>query len=138
MVPAGYNPVGALIDKPTATRQEAHWLEVHEAALFLEGARTYRPKRGDIALPFLHELVAAFLLTGGRESEVYGLEVEDVSFDRGTVTFRPNEWRRLKTATSRRTVPLWPQLEEILRSYVFPSPPGRLLFPATRAGKEQP
>ncbi len=140
VVPAGYNPVAALIDKPTATRQEAHWLEVHDAALFLEAARTYTPKRGDIALPFLHELDAVFLLTGGRESEVYGLEVEDVSFDRGTVSFRPNTWRRLKTATSRRIVPLWPQLEEILRPYVFgsSSPPGRLLFSATRTEKEQP
>ena len=48
-----------------------------------------------------------------------GLEVQDVSFDRKTVTFRPNEHRRLKTRTSRRTVPLWPHLEEILRPYVF-------------------
>lgn len=136
----GYNPVAAMMDKPTAARKEARWLEVHEAALFLESARTYTPKRGDIALPFLHELVAAFLLTGGRESEVYGLEVADVSFDRRTVTFRPNQWRRLKTSTSHRTVPLWPQLEEVLRPYVFggDAPPRRLLFPATRVGKEQP
>jgi hypothetical protein len=36
-----------------------------------------------------------------------------VSVDRKTITFRPNEWRRLKTAGSHRVVRLWPQLEEI-------------------------
>ncbi|MGH8569786.1 MAG: hypothetical protein ACREXU_17735, partial [Gammaproteobacteria bacterium] len=39
---------------------------------------------------FAHELVATFLLTGGREAEVLGLEVDDVSLDRSVVTFRPN------------------------------------------------
>ena len=135
-----FNPVAAMLDKPTAARKEARWLEVDQASLFLEAARTYRPKRGDLALPFLYELVAAFLLTGGRESEVYGLEVDDLSFDRSTVTFRPNEWRRLKTLTSHRVLPMWPQLREILQPYVFggDAPPRRLLFPATRVGKEQP
>lgn len=137
-VPPGYNPVAALMEKPTARRVEARWLEVPEAALLLEAARTHRPKRPDLGLPFAYPLVATHLLTGGRPSEVLGLEVDDVSFDRRTVTFRPNAWRQLKTATSFRTVPLWPQLEEILRAYVFGSsaPPGRLLFPSLRTGQE--
>jgi integrase len=102
------------------------------------------PVSQDVAFPAGHELLATFLLTGARADEVYGLEVQDVSFDRRTVTFRPNQWRRLKTATSRRVVPLWPQLEEILRPYVFGAdgPPGRLLFPsqrtAARQGRESP
>ena len=60
-----------------------------------------------------------------------------MSFDRRTVTFRPNEHRRLKTRTSHRTVPLWPQLEEILRPYVFSATAPRgegLLFPSDRGG----
>jgi integrase len=128
-VPPGYNPVAAMLEKPTARRQEAKWLEVHDAALLLEAARTHRR-----ACP----LLATFLLTGGRESEVLGLEVGDVSFDRKTVTFRPNDWRRLKTAASFRTLPLWPQLEKILRPYVFAAnrPPSRLLFPSYRTGQE--
>lgn len=128
-VPPGYNPVMAMLEKPTARRQEAKWLEIHDAALLLEAARTH--KRA-------YPLLATFLLTGGRESEVLGLEVSDVSFDRNTVTFRPNEWRRLKTASSFRTVPLWPQLEKILRPYVFAAdrPPSRLLFPSYRTGHE--
>jgi integrase len=62
---------------------------------------------------------------------VLGLTVDDVNFTRRTVTFRPNEHRRLKTATSERTVPLWPQLELILRAYVFRDgdAPSGLLFP---------
>lgn len=118
-----------MLEKPTARRQEAKWLEVHDGALLLEAARTH--KRA-------YPLVATFLLTGRRESEVLGLEVGDVSFDRKTVTFRPNDWRRLKTASSFRTDPLWPQLEKILRAYVFAAdrPPSRLLFPSYRTGEE--
>jgi hypothetical protein len=57
---------------------------------------------------------------------VFGLELDDVSFDRKTVTFRPNEFRRLKTQTSWRVVPLFPQLEEILRAWgIWPAAPGR-------------
>ena len=138
-VPPGYNPVSALIEKPTARSREARWLEVHEGALLLEAARTHRPKRADLALPCLYPLVASFLLTGGRESEVLGLEVDDLSFDRKSVTFRPNHWRRLKTSTSHRTVSLWPQLEEILREYVFGGggPLGSLLFPSARMPEER-
>jgi integrase len=137
-VTPGYNPVAALLEKPSAQRHEARWLEVHEAALLLEAAKSYRAKRGDLAVPYARALLATFLLTGGRQKEVLGLEAEDVSFDRKTITFRPNQWRRLKTATSHRSVPLWPQLEESLREYVFGAagPPGRLLFPSFRTGQE--
>ena len=82
-------------------------------------------------------LVATFLLTGGREGEVLGLEVSDVSIERKTVTFRPNQWRGLKTATSFRVVPLWPQLEAILLPYLFAeNGPSALLFPSFWTGSE--
>lgn len=138
VVPPGYNPVSSLMDKPTAKRREARWLEVWEAALLLESARTYRPAPDKNAIPFMYPLLATYLLTGGRKSEVLGLEVEDVSFDRKTITFRPNRWRRLKTGSSHRSVPLWPQLEEILREYVFDraAPLGSLLFPSVRVQHE--
>jgi len=136
-VAPGYNPVALWKrGKPSAARAEARWLEVHDAALLLEAARHRRPTREDLALPFGYELLATFLLTGGRQAEVLGLEVADVSFDRATVTFRPNAWRRLKTATSHRSVPLWPQLREILERYLAARPPGRLLFPSYRTGRE--
>lgn len=113
-------------------------MEVSDAALLLEAARTYRPVKhgGPRPLPFAYELVGTFLLTGGRESEVLGLEVADLSLDRSVVTFRPNAWRRLKTATSHRSVPLWPQLREVLEGYLAERPPSRLLFPSYRKGEE--
>jgi len=128
----GYNPVAAMMDKPIARRQEAKWLEIPDASLMLEAARTHD------ATARAYSLIATFLLTGGRESEVLGLEIDDVSFDRRTVTFRPNDWRRLKTSTSFRAVPMWPQLERILRLWVFGTglPPGKLLFPSYRTGRE--
>ncbi len=131
-VPPGYNPVAAMMDKPVARRGEAKWLEIPDASLLIEAARTHD------ATGRAHALVATFLLTGGREKEVLGLEVDDISFDRKTITFRPNNWRRLKTATSFRTVPMWPQVEKALQQWVFGAgrPPGKLLFPSFRTGQE--
>lgn len=136
-VTPGYNPCAALIDKPSGRREEARWLEVHQAALLLESARTFKAKREEVALTFIHPLIATYLLTGARESEVLGLEVQDINFERKTITFRPNEWRRLKTTTSHRTVPMWPQLETILRDYLRQSArAGGLLFPSPRAEED--
>ena len=135
-LPPGFNPVSALREKPAGRQQEAKWLEVPDAARFLEAARTYvAPEEGT---PFAHALIATFLLTGARETEVYGLQLDDVSFDRQTVTIRPNIWRRLKTRGSERVVPLWPQLAEILRAYLMGPhrPTGELLFPSVTTGRE--
>jgi len=142
LVTPGYNPVAAMMDKPQQSRREAKWLEVHEAALLLEYARRYRPSEISAKLSPVHggmmyPLLATFLLTGGRLSEVLGLEVGNVGFDRQIVTFRPNRWRRLKTKNAPRVVPLFPQLEDILRTYVFerdePMAEG-LMFPSPRTG----
>jgi integrase len=139
VVPSGYDPVGDFDEKPSPRRGEAKWLEIHDASLLLEAARTYRPdtdRGGWRPVPFAFELIATFLLTGGRESEVLGLEVDDISLDRGVVTFRPNQWRRLTTVSSHRSVPLWPQLREALQRYLAERPPSRLLFPSYRTGEE--
>src|SRR5206468_875264 len=102
-VPLGYNPIAAHPEKPSDARREARWLECDEAALLLESARTYRATCEWFAVPFAYELVATWLLTGGRPSEVTGLEVDDISLERETVTFRVNAHRRLKTLGSART-----------------------------------
>lgn len=144
-VPPGFNPPGVLLEKPVGRRCEAVFLEVPDAAYLLECARQFHAKRADLACPFLYPLLAAFLLTGGRLREVLALQVSDVNFERGTVTFRPNVFRpRLKTEGSARVVPLWPQLAEILRGYlnartaaeVLSDHPERvLLFPAMLEGE---
>lgn len=216
------NPVHALSNKPIGDDNEAEWLEVWEAALLIESARTYpyhspadtlglrlgrtiveafgpgeegiaefarkmaargktaaTPKRIGAYLegkrvpaatwsaaaaevlgieeewlgrgdgpqgperpdPVIYPLLCTWLLTGGRMSEVTGLELDDVSFTRRTVSIRPNEWRRLKTRQSRRVVPLWPQLAEVLKRYIDEERPkdATLLFPSPRLlakGKE--
>ncbi len=148
LVPPGFNPVAAFRDKPAKPQREARWLEVHEAALLLESARTMptiATAAGEsVGAELLYPLVATFLLTGGRRGEVLGLELDDVSLDRRTVTFRPNRGRdRLKTGPSWRVVPLVPQLEAILRAYLDPFGPrarrrATLLLPSFVAGVEQP
>lgn len=65
-----------------------------------------------------YPLVATFLLLGGRQAEVLGLELGDVDVKRGIVRIRPTERRRVKTRSSWRTVPLWPQLREILEPHL--------------------
>jgi integrase len=135
-VPPGFNPVSALLEKPTSAPPDARWLQSHEAALLLETARRYvAPKDGT---PFAQALVGFFLLTGCRETEGYGVELDDVSFERETITFRPNRWRRLKTKGSARVVPLWPQLSKILKDYLKGPhrPTGDLLFPSYAGGRE--
>lgn len=135
VVAPGYNPVAAWSEKPSAAKREARWLEPHDVALLLEAARLWTPPyRADFTAPLFHALLSTLALTGGRFSEVAGLLVTDVRFDRRTVTIRPNEHRRLKTAGSHRVVPLWPQLRGTLRDYLFSrgKPEGGLLFPSPR------
>jgi integrase len=115
-VPPGYNPVAAMIDKPTGRQLEARWLEVHEGALLLEAARVFEGKRADLAIPFVHTLIGTLLLTGGRWREVAGLLVSDVSFERHTITFRPHEHRRLKTQTSHRK---WAWVDSNYRPHAY-------------------
>ena len=80
-----------------------------EAARFLEAARR---------LDVHHEVIATYLLTGGRRTEVLGLLVGDIDFGSGFIHFRPNRFRGLKRAWSERAVPLWPQLREVLGPWV--------------------
>jgi integrase len=142
VVPLGCNPVGALVDKPTGKRRgESRFLTHAEVAALVEAARTLPPVRNRrYGLPpeFVHALVATFALSGAREAEVLGLDVHDVSFDRGTITFRPNATRRLKNAGSARVVPLWPQLRDILGPFICPpdrTPRTGLLFANPQTGK---
>ena len=142
-VDTGYNPVAAMMEKPSGWRRgEAQFMEMADAALYLEAARLLggqdclmpgRVGNRIRAMGGWYPIVATFLLTGGRQSEVMGLAVEDVSFDRGEIHFRPNAYRGLKTLTSVRTVPLWPQLREILQEWMYGGETPRtsgLLFPS--------
>jgi len=125
-VPVGFNPVAGMYRKPKATKRKRQrtdeYFEIPDAARFLNAAREHGS---------YYEVIAAFLLIGGRRKEVLGLLVDDVDFDGGFVYIRPNEHRGLKRTWSERVVPLWPQLREILEPYVaeLDAGPDDLLFP---------
>lgn len=109
---------------------KTEWLEVDEAGRVLKAAKAMEQDSQSRCYPHFHALIATFLLTGGRRSEVFGLEREDVRLDDGYIHIRPNQWRDLKTKQSKRTVPLWPQLEDVLRPYLASrSDDHPLLFP---------
>lgn len=133
---AQINPVSRLPEKPRVEREEREWLESGEAARLLKAASLMDENPHPRAVPYLSPLLATFLLTGGRATEVFGMQVEDVDFEHIAVHIRPNKWRTLKRPQHRRWVPLWPQLEAILREYMadFERTEG-LLFPS-RAGKQ--
>jgi integrase len=135
VVPIDYNPWRMIpkADRPKAAHTKTEFLEIHEAAVLLKACEQIRTR-----YVALGPLVATFLLTGGRLAEVLGLEVGDIDFTRKTVRFRPNKWRPLK-AGDERSVPLWPQLEQILKAYLSSRQRiGGLLFPGrSRTGVEQ-
>jgi len=129
------NPVRNLTVTPVVDRPEAQFYEPGEVWQLLEAAGEYDASRPG---SFLQPIVATFAYTGGRQAEVLGLEIEDVDFDsvvvkgvKGAIHFRPNRWRGLKTRGSERTVPLWPDLREILRPFIGDRTTG-LLFPSDR------
>lgn len=112
VVPVGYNPVSGLYRKPSVVKKKQRtddFFEIDEAARFLKAA---------IRLDQSPEIIATFLLTGGRRSEVFGLLVGDIDLDNDLVRIQPNQHRRLKRTWSERVVPLWPQLREFLEPYI--------------------
>jgi integrase len=130
-MPPHADPVGGLgkSERPPARRSDrTDFLEVPEVAVLLETLRA-RPVG---AVPYA--LIAALLLyTGCRLSEVLGLTVSDVNFERKTVRIARNAFRRLKHGGDR-TIPLWPELEVILAAHLTATGlTSGLLLPARRA-----
>ena len=144
-VPTYHNPVSGLYRKPSARRdrrqsQRAEYLEIPDAARVVEAAKNLERTRRNGLIEFVYPLVATFLLTGGRKAEVLGLTWKDIDFDLKTLTIQPSRWRGLKREWSERTIPLWPQLHEILMAHhVTEGEQGRepdgLLFPSPRGSR---
>lgn len=113
-LPVASNPVSALVDKPTAPNSRTPALEVDELALLLETARVMAtwPDAGN-RLFCAYELLATFILTGAREDEIRHLEIFDLDFESHLIDIRGT-----KTLGSDRTIPMHPQLHEILLTYV--------------------
>lgn len=114
-LPMGQNPVAAVIDKPTVPPSTTRLLDVDELTLLLESARTL-PRRGQGArqpLECAYALIATLVLTGMREGEARRLRIQDLDFRAASIDVRGT-----KTRNSTRTVPMHPQLAEILWSHL--------------------
>lgn len=127
------NPVAKIPNRPKVAKKEPEWLERDEAGRVMEASRKLCRNQNSRCYSYLFELISTLLLTGGRSKEVRGLMLRDVDFENGRVHFRPNGIRGLKRQHHRRTVPLWPQLSEILTQH-RENLSGNLLFPSTRRG----
>lgn len=129
------NPVRRLDQLPRGESSERTWLEVEEGAALLKAAKEMTESSGRGVGQYFHALLATLLLTGGRKTEVFGLQRREVDFKHDEVHFRENDHRRLKWDSHKRVVPMWPQLKEILAPYVLAQGIEEgLLFPSRKTG----
>jgi integrase len=126
------NPIDRLDpdERPSPGPSTTPFLEIPDAALALEVGRLFSFRgRSDMQH---YVRMAMHLLTGGRGSEVEGLEKADLDFVDGWVWFRPNATRANvnKARGTARRVPMWPQLRSILEEYLAGphAPEGSRLF----------
>ncbi len=93
------NPFGRLVipgeGKDVSKRQVFEITELRE--IYGQAVASARDTR--LTLPILGE-------TGARLAEIVGLRWEDVDLDEQSIRITPHEYRRLKTSSSERTVPL--------------------------------
>lgn len=123
------------VRRPRVEKTEEVWLEIDEAVRVLEAAAEMETDPTSRSYPHVRALVATYLLTGGRRSEVLGLTRDSLDFEHGEVVIQSNEWRDLKNQHSARRVPLWPQLEAILRQHLEDLPAdSELVFPSQWGG----
>lgn len=127
----------ALLEEFTVVHSKPEWLEIGEAArlLSLAGKADAETGRRGQRCPYLRPILGYGLLTGARPNETFGAHVSDVNFKKRRVYFRHNEWRLLKRPWHEGEVPLWPQLEEILKQYIERWQPTDLLFPSHITGR---
>lgn len=125
------NPVDRLDpdDRPSPGPSPTPFLEIADVSLLLEYARRQARNRRTTQN---YVRIAVHLLTGGRGSEVAGLEKADIDLIEDFVWFRPNGTRENvnKSRGAARRVPLWSQLKGILLEYLAGPfvPTGRSLF----------
>ena len=139
VIPAAPNPVGLIFDKITSDAEDTQWLVSSEISALLRAARALVPDREDLAVPYWYVLVACYVYTGLRETEALGLERGDIDLEHNVLRVRVNRYRRLKTKTSKRNVPIFPEFAQILRVYLEGphAPTGRLLFPGSIVDGEE-
>lgn len=135
----GENPIVRIDpdERPVGLSKITPFLEIGEAALILEVARRGSARGRSRTQNYVR--LAVHLLTGGRGSEVKGLEKADLDFAENWVWIRPNDTRANvnKARGTARRVPMWPQLREVLEPYLASphAPEGPRLFDGTDCRK---
>ena len=105
--------------KPKVVRQERPWLKSHEGHRFIVAAQELDNDSSYRGFRFMRPLIGTALLTGGRMSELFALQVSDIDFNSGLVHFRPNQhYGKRKSAAASRSVVLWPQLRDLLIPHI--------------------
>lgn len=129
------NPVERL-PKVRRKRKERTFLEILEGALLLQAAAWFDLHPSGRSFRFLEPLIATMLIQGLRPNEAFGLQIGDVSLSDDCLRVRELPHRGIKTNSSIRSVPLWPQFKEIIVPHIerrrqeggsellFPSPSG--------------
>jgi integrase len=122
--------------KPKRADSEAEWLEPGEARRLIDAGYDLLDVPTSRLSAHLPVVVAVGLYTGGRRGEILGLLRRDVDFDLRVIHFRRNPHRDLKTKAAKRYVPLWPECEDRVRTWLenTEGPPTDLLFPSRAGG----
>lgn len=77
-----------------------------------------RKEQWDRRFPYVEPLVASMLYSGGRHEEIRGLCAEEIDLDAATMRIQDNEWRKLKTPDSNRTVDMPAEWVTIMRRHI--------------------
>lgn len=121
-VPSGFDPLKDVVGRPQGPAHAVRWLEPHDVLAFLRAADA------EGFGPFARTL----FYTGMRLAEVLGLVAGDVDLTANVIRLRENRHRRLKTKTSTRDVPIWPNLRPTMTALVTDKAPEALLFTTER------
>ena len=109
--------------------------ELRKKARRVEGPERLRHPNVGRDYTELEVFIAFLLYTGARLTEALGLQVSEIDFAGGRVWLVPNKHRLLKHRRHHREVPLWPQLEILLRDYLARTGITEgLLFPGRKGG----
>lgn len=136
-VPRGYDPVEDLPKRTSTRGNDTDFLELHEAATVLH---MLVEQAGSLVSHVGLNLLLAF--SGARKAAGAGLLTREVDRAKGVIFFQSNRWRDIKTRDKGyRAVPIWPQLELFLETYLAgrDRSPSDLLLPGSgRNGEDTP
>lgn len=75
---------------------------------------------------FIHPMIMTAAHTGARRSELIRSQIEDIDFTTGL--FHIRERKRVKGSITMRTIPLSPELKDVLKQWIKKHPGGRFTF----------